>query len=841
MTSIGSSTSTNPTTPTTTTTDPTTTSSLIQTANGAGTQSIGGLATGLDTNAIIAALVASERALEDPIKNQATQNQTALQGYALIRTGLSGLSAAALSLSQPSGWQALLATSSDTDTATVTAGTGTFSGTLSFSVDALASAGSVRSTNVITGTTTNVAAGTSVFVAAGGQALGFSTFASDNALALGAHTITVSQASSGATKSGDSALSGSTVIDGTNDTLQLSINGTPTTLTLAHGSYTGTQLAQAVQDAAGAAGAPITASVNGSGTLALSTTREGSAAALQITGGNALAALSLSTDGAAHTGTDGVLQVDGGANQTFSSLDAGQSISLNAGTGTITAVLAGGLQTGTVTGSNVSTGDGSLATVIGNINGAGAGVTATAVQIGLNTYRLQLQANTAGATNGENIASSAFNANVGGFLTLTAASDAKVTVGSGAGSYVVTSSTNSLTGLLPGVAVTLKQLSASPVTVTVSRDDQTIAANVQTLIDAANAVQTTIAGLTKYDPGSNIASPLTGDSTTTQLMSSLTSSIIALVPDGNPPSPGLAGVSIDGTGAFTFNQTKFLAAFDADPQGVTKLFAQGGTADNGGVQFVSAGDRAVAGTYDVKVSQLATQGNIVGLTGTFPPATPTTVKVRVGTTEVSYAVKDGDTRDDVVKGLNATFASAGFSLQATDTGTGVQIATNEYGSSATFDADWGDGNGYVTHAGTDIQGTINGLTATGSGQQLMVPFSDNTLSGLALKITTNTTGDLGNFTYTPGLAQRAQTAIANATDPLSGYITASEQDLQARNTFITNQIASMEIHVTAYETNLRQEYATLESTISTLKSQSSFLTSQINSLSGNSSSSSSSG
>ena len=58
----------------TTTTDPT--SSLIQTTNGAGTQTIGGLATGLDTNAIIAALVASERALENPIKNQARARES---------------------------------------------------------------------------------------------------------------------------------------------------------------------------------------------------------------------------------------------------------------------------------------------------------------------------------------------------------------------------------------------------------------------------------------------------------------------------------------------------------------------------------------------------------------------------------------------------------------------------------------------------------------------------------------------------------------------------------------------------------------------------------------------
>jgi flagellar hook-associated protein 2 len=556
-----------------------------------------------------------------------------------------------------------------------------------------------------------------------------------------------------------------------------------------------------------------------------------------VTGGDALSALSLSTDGAAHAGTDGVLQVDGGANQSFSSLDAGQSITLNAGTGTITAVLNGGLTTGTLTGNNVSTGDGSLATVVGNINAAGAGVTASAVQVGLNTYRLQLTSNTAGANNGENIDAAAFNDNVGGFLTLTTASNAQITVGSGVGSYTVSSSTNTVTGLLPGVTVNLLQQSSSPVTVTVSRDDAGLADKVQALIDAANQVQSTVDQLTKYDPSSNSASPLTGDATASQLMGALTTGFIGTVAGADPKSPGLAGVSIDGTGKFTFDRTKFLTAFDADPQGVTRLFAQGGSSANANIQFVSAGDRAVQGDYDVNVTAAATQGASVGLTGAWPPATLPTVKVRVGTTEVSYAVKDGDTQDDVVKGLNAAFASAGFALQATNTGSGVQIATNEYGSAASFDVDW-NGGGYVTHAGSDIQGTINGVTATGTGQQLMVPFADNTLSGLALKITNGVTGDLGNFTYTPGLAQRVQTAITNASDPLSGYITASENDFKARIQFVNDQVASMEQHVTAYETALRSQYATLESTISTLKSQGSFLTSQIAGFSGNSSSSS---
>src|SRR5258705_1602549 len=135
--------------------------------------------------------------------------------------------------------------------------------------------------------------------------------ASDNALLIGAHAITVTQSSESATKLGDSGLATSTIIDGTNDTIQLSIDGNPYTLTLAHGTYDATQLTAAVQDAADASGAPLTASVDAAtGKLLLATTEEGSAATLQLTRGNGLAALNLSTDGSPTTGVDGKVTVD---------------------------------------------------------------------------------------------------------------------------------------------------------------------------------------------------------------------------------------------------------------------------------------------------------------------------------------------------------------------------------------------------------------------------------------------------------------------------------------------------------------------------------------------------
>src|SRR4051812_38782822 len=107
MTSVGSSTSTTPNTTPTTTTN----TSLTQTTNGAGSQSIGGLATGLDTNAIIAALVAAQRSHEDTYNAQVQLDQIRIQSYNLIQQDLSSLTTAALALNSASDWQALTATS----------------------------------------------------------------------------------------------------------------------------------------------------------------------------------------------------------------------------------------------------------------------------------------------------------------------------------------------------------------------------------------------------------------------------------------------------------------------------------------------------------------------------------------------------------------------------------------------------------------------------------------------------------------------------------------------------------------------------------------------------------
>ena len=148
------------------------------------------------------------------------------------------------------------------------------------------------------------------------------------------------------------------------------------------------------------------------------------------------------------------------------------------------------------------------------------------------------------------------------------------------------SATNSVSGLLPGVTVNLVAKSTDPITVRSRVTSSGLADKVQTLVDALNQVQGDINQLIAYDPQSKQASPLTGDAAANQVMSALTSAVIKSVDDATPKSPGLAGVSIDSTGKFTFDKTKFHDRVRRQPRRCCRVVRPGrdGRRPNGAVR-----------------------------------------------------------------------------------------------------------------------------------------------------------------------------------------------------------------------------------------------------------------
>ena len=626
--------------------------------------SVDGLVSGLNTTDLINQLMSIEAQSQNRLKQQQADEQSTIKLYQTLNSKLSAVQTAAKALNTPSSWQTMKATSSDTAAVSATAGAGALGGSLSFTVENLATAHSVVSAGTVSSLTSPAMVGTSSYLLSRAAGIGFSRL-SGTGLAVGAHTITVSQATVGATVTGSAPL-GATTVFGANNTLQYSVDGGATTQTITFDPVKAYTAADVAKEITTQSGGLLNAAVDASGTLSVATVREGSAATLRITGGSALAALSLAVDAGDHLGTNGVVNVDG-TNSTIT--DTQGSVVLASGTGgTVTATFGGGLRAGTVTATNVSTGDGSLTSVVNAINGAGAGISATAVQVGTNAYRLQLASTATGTANALTVDTSVFSAQLGSLNTLTSAADATITVGKGSpNQYSVTSGSNTLTGVLPGVTLTLLQADPSEtVTVNVANDATALSNNVQKMVDAINDALGYISEQSQYNTDTNVAGPLLGDSLARQLQSSLLTSVSFLTDVSALASPTGAGITIQADGTIAFDSSKFADAYAKNPADVAALFQQTGKQTTGsGLSFSSATDSTRPGSYAVAISQVATQasysgtgvvGGTVGATGT--------ISVAVGLLSATYSTTGGETLDSVADGLNAAMGAKSLGLVA---------------------------------------------------------------------------------------------------------------------------------------------------------------------------------
>ena len=163
-------------------------------------------------------------------------------------------------------------------------------------------------------------------------------------------------------------------------------------------------------------------------------------------------------------------------------------------------------------------------------------------------------------------------------VTITAATDAKLTVGDpAAGGYTVTSSSNTFTGVLPGVTIT----ATAPVTnatVGVTADTEAIATKVQALVDAANGAlaQITVsaaAGTSARSGAAPSGGPLAGDYTVRQL----SSQILSAVSKGQAGFGSFKqlGIELTQDGKLKFSKDDFLTAYNANPTKVQNAVSTG--------------------------------------------------------------------------------------------------------------------------------------------------------------------------------------------------------------------------------------------------------------------------
>ncbi|WP_258935114.1 flagellar filament capping protein FliD [Nesterenkonia pannonica] len=209
-----------------------------------------------------------------------------------------------------------------------------------------------------------------------------------------------------------------------------------------------------------------------------------------------------------------------------------------------------------------------LSDVVAAINRSTAGVSATRVATGEGTYRLQLTASATGAGS----AFSLGGTSIGSTVTAEGA-DAAVTLWAGtAAEQRVTSSSSTFANLLPGVDVSVAEVSAAPVTLTVEQDTKAATASAQALVTRLSSVLSFISGQSAVTTdGDDVqASTLTGDSTARAARQRLTDAAIQPIAGESLAS---IGIQISRRGEITFDQARFAQALENDREGTEEMFS----------------------------------------------------------------------------------------------------------------------------------------------------------------------------------------------------------------------------------------------------------------------------
>jgi len=214
--------------------------------------------------------------------------------------------------------------------------------------------------------------------------------------------------------------------------------------------------------------------------------------------------------------------------------------------------------------------------IASKINASNAGVVATVLRDGTNE-RLVVKSTATGLSSGFRLNTPAVTGLSGlGFTNPTdgasfvgqTALDAKVKING----VAVTSSTNKMPDVVPGVTLQLNQVTTSAVDVSVANDQDATQKNIQGFVDAYNALNSTLADATKYTAATKTGGPLQGDATTLGLQSALRSMMGSTSSGSTFSYLSEVGIERQTDGSLKINTTKLTSA-QQDISNLKNLFA----------------------------------------------------------------------------------------------------------------------------------------------------------------------------------------------------------------------------------------------------------------------------
>lgn len=718
-------------------------------------------------------------------------------------------------------------------------------------------------------------------VATGGIAAGslsingttISTGTSTTSAKLLAAQINLATATTGVTATAQASTTGtlafSPVSTGSGDAYTLSVGGVTIASVGANASLSAADLDTALQSTgAGSVGAQLAAagiSVTGTavdGTLQFSKA-DGSnltlSQALTNSSGNASGGLSgIDSSGATETYLGGVnLSAStpitiAGNTPASAGLTAGSSLSSGVysnSTFTQNTSLAGGSVV-------IDSSNSSLQGIAAAVNNANIGVTASIINDGSSTpYRLVFTSTTTGAAasmkisvNGDSTLSNLLSEDPAGTQNLTQSVNAQNTNLTVNG-IAITSANNTVSGAIQGVTLNVAQIGST--SVSVAQNSSSIQSAVSAFVSAYNTLNSTFSAATAYNATTQTAGPLIGDSGLQTIQFGIRQLLGAPVAGVSQNLNSLAqlGITFKSDGSMALNTSTLQSAISSNYSGVGAVFSAIGNSTDNLIGYKSATSATKAGTYAVNISQLATQGSEVGSAA--PGLTITS-----GSNDTLDLTIDGVTASVTIPAGTYTAATLAAQIQTTingssaisNAGSAVNVAVNgsgalsitsqRYGSASLVNLG-GDavssllGTTPTLTKGLDVEGSIGGNPASGSGQ-VLTGLAGSATAGLALTVNGGAVGDRGTITYSQGYANQLNTLLTSYLGS-SGPLINESNALKNSITSINTQISAMNITLAAQQANYLAEFQALDTTISSLDATQTFLTQQLASLASTSS------
>lgn len=301
----------------------------------------------------------------------------------------------------------------------------------------------------------------------------------------------------------------------------------------------------------------------------------------------------------------------------------------------------------------------------------------------------------------------------------------------------------------------------------------------------------------------------------------------------------------DGTTRAT-EATTFAELFRGDGTGA-------GIAD--GTMFTISGRRAngesFVSNFTVEDAETQTLGSLVqAIRAEFGPGVDVAIEdgvltarsTETGASLLEFAISAEGAVDEHPFGAIETVVQgrAPARITAIDDGGQLRIEHEAYGSTAGFEisftAGGEDGSASLgiaagTYTGLDVQGTIGGFAATGTGTTL-TGAEGSPVEGLLIRYAGSDTGEMGTVTVSLGAAEELVRIAERLTRPGPGSIQDVVDSIDTRVASMHDRIREMEDRLERRREMLVRQFAAMEQALAAAQAQSQWLMSQLAALGG---------